>query len=259
MFHAITIERSVFKENPTNFFDIPLPAEYATVFSGRTDAPEVRCDLTDRQTDRHTHTTKYSNPRCACAPRVNDRNSRGGGVLVAVNDSIPSSLVYSPSNVEIVCVQIELTCPFHLCTVYVPPNSDLSYLKSVIDFFTVNILSSCIIVGDFNLPNICWSSLTGSSAIGASFREFVFNWNLTQHLSVSTHIKGNILDLVLTSDNIQISDLSSNHPGSIINSDHILISFNLNYEGPQSVVNKFRYVCSELYKGRLGWSLFSPS
>ena len=31
---------------------------------------------TDTQTHRHTHTdtqTQYSNPRCACAPRVNDR------------------------------------------------------------------------------------------------------------------------------------------------------------------------------------------
>ena len=39
-----------------------------TAFSGQTDAPEVRCDLTDRQTDR----PNYSNPRCACAPRVNE-------------------------------------------------------------------------------------------------------------------------------------------------------------------------------------------
>ena len=35
----------------------PLPAEYVTVFSGRTDAPEVRCDLTDRHTDRTTTVT----------------------------------------------------------------------------------------------------------------------------------------------------------------------------------------------------------
>ena len=59
---------------------------------------------------------------------------------------------------------------------------------------------------------------------------------------ISPNTQGNILDLVLTSDNIQISDLSFNHPGSIINSDHFLISFNLNYEGSQSVVNKIRYV-----------------
>ena len=31
-------------------------------------AREVRCHQTDRQTDRHDN---YSNPRCACAPRVN--------------------------------------------------------------------------------------------------------------------------------------------------------------------------------------------
>ena len=34
-------------------------------------APEVSFDLTDRQTDRQIHTDDYSNPRCACAPRVN--------------------------------------------------------------------------------------------------------------------------------------------------------------------------------------------
>jgi len=35
---------------------------------------------TDTQTDRHTHTdtqTKYSNPRCAGAPRVNYTPGRG--------------------------------------------------------------------------------------------------------------------------------------------------------------------------------------
>ena len=36
-------------------------------------AREVRCHQTDRRTDGRTDTpTDYSNPRCACAPRVND-------------------------------------------------------------------------------------------------------------------------------------------------------------------------------------------
>ena len=61
-------QRSGFRENPTNFLTF-VSAEYVTAFSGRTDAPEVRCDLTDRHT--HTH-DNYSNPRCACAPRVNN-------------------------------------------------------------------------------------------------------------------------------------------------------------------------------------------
>ena len=41
-----------------------------TVFSGRIDTPEVRCDLTD--TDTQTDKPNYSNPRCSCTPRVNE-------------------------------------------------------------------------------------------------------------------------------------------------------------------------------------------
>ena len=41
-------------EKTPQFFSPSLPAEYVTAFSGRTDAPEVRCDLTDKQTDRQT-------------------------------------------------------------------------------------------------------------------------------------------------------------------------------------------------------------
>ena len=33
-----------------------LPAEYVKAFSGQTEAPEVRCRLTDRHTQTHTHT-----------------------------------------------------------------------------------------------------------------------------------------------------------------------------------------------------------
>ena len=36
-----------------------MPAEYVTAFSGRTDAPEVRYDLTDKQTNRQTDRPNY--------------------------------------------------------------------------------------------------------------------------------------------------------------------------------------------------------
>ena len=36
-------------------------------------ASTARIACADRQTDRHTHTQdNYCNPRCACAPRVNN-------------------------------------------------------------------------------------------------------------------------------------------------------------------------------------------
>jgi len=84
--------------------------------------------------------------------------SRGGGVLAAVDESIPSSLIDSPPNLEIIVVQLGLTYPI-LCTVYIPPNSSDSF---DILIPLLNILSSstpCFIVGDFNLPDICCSTL----------------------------------------------------------------------------------------------------
>ena len=51
---------AVSEKSPENFnFRPPLPAEYVTVFSGQTDAPEVRCDLTDRQTHRTTTVQRF--------------------------------------------------------------------------------------------------------------------------------------------------------------------------------------------------------
>ena len=43
-----------------------------------------------------------------------DRGSRGGGVLIAVSDSVPSVLISSPEDLEIITVNIPIT----LCTVY---------------------------------------------------------------------------------------------------------------------------------------------
>ena len=57
-------------EKTLQIFWPSLPAEYVTAFSGRNKAPKVRCDLTDTHTNTHTDRPNYSNPRCACAPRV---------------------------------------------------------------------------------------------------------------------------------------------------------------------------------------------
>ena len=128
-----------------------------------------------------------------------DRGSRGGGVLVAVDESIPSSLIDSPPNLEIIVVQLGLTYPIVWCTVYIPPNSS-DLFETLIPFLT-DILSSntpCFIV-----PDICWSTLSGCSSLSSYFCDFVFDCNLTQH-NLEPHIKGNTLDLVFTNNNISI-------------------------------------------------------
>ena len=44
---AVYLCNGAVSEKSSQIFRPPLPAEYVTVFSGRTDVPEVRCDLTD--------------------------------------------------------------------------------------------------------------------------------------------------------------------------------------------------------------------
>ena len=159
-----------------------------------------------------------------------DRPSRGGGVLIAVHDSIFSLSVPSPSNLEIVSVKLCVNnLDFILCTVYVPPNSSESYVLSVLHYLSnlVCSYSNCIIVGDFNFPDICWSSFSGTSSLSSSFCEFIFDHNLTQHVMDPTHIMGNILDLVITSAGVNITDLSVTPSVPHIWSDHFMISFSL--------------------------------
>ena len=151
-----------------------------------------------------------------------DRPSRGGGVLVAVHDSIPSLLLSSPSDLEI--VSIKHNYDYISCAVYIPPHSSESYVFSVVQYLSdiVCSFSNCIIVGDFNFPDVCWSSLSGTSSLSNHFCEFVFDHNLTQHVTNPTHIMGNI---VLTSAGMSIIDLSVTPSVQHLSSDHYIISF----------------------------------
>ena len=65
-----------------------------------------------------------------------DRGSRGGGVLIAVDASVPCSVVSSPSNLEVVIVKIGFNSPLFLCTVYVPPSSSDGYQISLVGYLS---------------------------------------------------------------------------------------------------------------------------
>ena len=150
---------------------------------------------------------------------------------------MPTKIIYLhtfPSHIEILCVNIGISNPILLYTVYLP---DLSYFKDMIEYLSATLSTNipCLKCGDFNLPGVCWSTLNGNSSLSNTFCEFVFNWNLTQHITDLTHAKGNILDIVLTTCNILISDVSISCHNLLIHSDHSIISFNLKYEAQFSL------------------------
>ena len=73
--NALALQRSSFRENPTYFLTSVRRWVCELVFDAIYDwiSEFSHNRQTDRQTDKHDN---YSNPRCACAPRVNDRQTR---------------------------------------------------------------------------------------------------------------------------------------------------------------------------------------
>ena len=146
--------------------------------------------------------------------------------MLAVHNSIPSRLVDCPSDAEAVAIRLH-DCNYIVCAVYVYPSISLSSFQSVL-LFLENLVTKgpVVLVGDFNLPDINWSSLSSQSAVSDEFCDFVFDHNLTQLVEEPTHIKGNCLDLILTNtpDNIGPIHITQE---SLIQSDHLVLSFTL--------------------------------
>ncbi len=155
----------------------------------------------------------------------NDRGARGGGVLVAVKNSIPSTLIHKSVSLELLTVEISLTPKVQLVCLYVPPNCPTDY-QQIFLHYTSNLRttseSSTFILGDFNAPDINWNTLHASS----SFSHELCNTfqDYSQLIDFPTHIKGNTLDIILTNVpqrtiNICVSD------SSLLKSDHYIILF----------------------------------
>ena len=157
-----------------------------------------------------------------------DRGSRGGGVMIVVANSIASTLVPNVFDIEMVTInltylQLVITC------IYVPPNSSDDYHHDIVSSlnFLFSTYNHVVIMGDFNSSDINWTTLSASSPFSHSLCELVFKFNLQQLVTSATHLRGSILDLVITNSpdliaSMQIdSNICSNY------SDHYLISFSI--------------------------------
>jgi len=152
----------------------------------------------------------------------NDRDSRGGGVLIAIRDSITSSIIPSPSNIEVISVLISMQTSFIICVLYY--EILFNYLIDLVNGNT----NPVILLGDFNFPDVDWCTLSGSSSKSNKFCDLLFQLNLTQLVDKPTHNLGNILDLIITNNEDIIYDLII-HPQNYkpISTDHFLISFTI--------------------------------
>ena len=158
-----------------------------------------------------------------------DRDRHGGGVLLIVHNSIPSTRRQDlETDCELLWVELSLTPTNLLVGVYYnPPGHNCGSLTHLRNSLAITPRSSpVVLVGDFNLPNIDWSSdsptPTVSSANTTLMCDIVNDFNLQQLVHSPTR-QLNILDLVLTDrvDCIDKVEVAAGLPGS----DHDAVHF----------------------------------
>jgi len=159
---------------------------------------------------------------------------RGGGVIGLVSARFHSHPVPIPTkfdSVEIVAFSVVTALgSFRFIIVYRPPEYNqqgreyMVLLTECLEFLCQT-KDTVLLLGDFNLAHINWNLMDSpEDSISSKFLEFCIHFGLTQFVSEPTHDK-NILDLVLSNDQLIISDMSVGTPFS--SSDHCAVQFNL--------------------------------
>ena len=132
---------------------------------------------------------------------------------------------------------IEITQPLkaHLCCLYIPPSRPESYMLEVLHIFNSLPRNTFLLInGDLNCPDIDWDTLSGSSHLNSALCDTLFELGLTQIIREPTHTHGNILDLLVTNQPEQISELLIDKHTCSSTSDHHLITYTIKLK-PQNV------------------------
>ena len=162
---------------------------------------------------------------------------RGGGVCVIVKKSytiIPFNMSTTFDHLEVAGFDIvNAVPPVRVIVVYRPPYYDdasVRYASSLVEFFTECTSSrhrQHLIVGDLNLPRICWKNL---SSPNETIHRMVFDFIVEAGFSqmVSSHTRGNnLLDVVLTDDDMLVPVVNLQPPIGF--SDHSVIEFKITF------------------------------
>ena len=122
--------------------------------------------------------------------------------MIAIRDTIPATAVNVSTAVvsnpiEVVSANLMLRKPITICCIYNPPCNDNLQLNEIVLYLSEilhsNPRNSIVLVGDFNLPDVIWDSLTATSSASRNFCDFIFDNALLQINNKPTHTGGNIL------------------------------------------------------------------
>ena len=167
--------------------------------------------------------------------RRDRENKRGGGVVLAVKDTIKSNqFKFTSTSLEIVGTVINsLSNKVLVCVCYRPPNAGPEFLQEFIRFLKCaneSRYKNIIIIGDFNYPSIQWLDGSGFSDIStdSSFTDVLQEAGLFQLVNSPTRGQ-NVLDLLLKTNEYLIDNISvTDDDSSCVKSDHKAITSDIN-------------------------------
>ncbi|KAK6024464.1 hypothetical protein OSTOST_09723, partial [Ostertagia ostertagi] len=168
--------------------------------------------------------------------RCDRLHKKGGGVLVLVRNTLSFEIVFKKS------------------------------LKEAYEILVVNLFvracyeAPCLLVGDFNLPDVDWNSVNCSAGCCAVTKEFVdmfYSHNFVQYVKSPTR-GSSYLDLIFCNDVALIGEVEVLPP--IGSSDHASAEFTLNVSPPTVTQRKWvrdfsktKYEAIEQYLGNIDW------
>ena len=198
--------------------------------------------LNSTVTDAQLSMPSYNVSRC-------DRTSRGGGVLLYSDESIPitESKSFCNGTCEALYCKFE-TIKTSIFTVYRPPNASRDCFMQVLRWIKQCMSETeddyqSILLGDFNFPCIDWSSgLIGRSVpvdqqlSAGDLLDFISGLFFSQSVRKPTRLC-NVLDLFFTNNPFLVTHVATMDTGL---SDHKLVDINVslslttNEKSPQS-------------------------
>ena len=124
-------------------------------------------------------------------------------------------------------VKLILPKPIVIGCAYLPPSPSSLMISSLFKHLSNLHVSPLILLGDFNLPDVNWSSLTSSTPSSGLFCDLSLDLNLLQLVNCPTHSGGNTLDLILADCPDTVTDICADSAMSSDLSDHDVVWFSV--------------------------------
>lgn len=205
------------------------PSFESSLLVGDTNFIVVRCDRLKSKTKPKKTTKKVTR-------KTSKATTNHGGVCIFIPKHYPFTVRQTPPIPGIESVTVDIffgPSSFSVTLSYVPPKLDIgkvrTYCEVVANIINNSVTPQHLLLGDFNVPDVCWDTVTATTLRSKTFIDFLKAYSLTNTIRTPTR-QDNILDLVISHTPEKISNVSVEAP--LTTSDHNIVNFSLSLENP---------------------------